>query len=909
MVTRTRATGGGVSVLRALSVVMVLCGIGVLGAVSADRFQRTPASIDAEIAAPPQIMELAPASDDFTDKKSDAAATEGDRFWSHGNLFESSQSFVGEVEDNGTSATANALGGTNVVAHGHIFPVADLDFWSIQVTGGDRVYAATMSAFAASSTSGDTVIDLYDSDGTTLIETDLDDGSFGSTASSIAGAVVPGAGAKTVYLRVKNNSATARTLPYHLHVRVQSGSPATEVEVNDTTGTATALPASGWISGTRGTTTDVDYFSFTVNAGDTAYLSLDANPERDAIPAAGGWDARLGVFGTFGDLGNLILVVNDTSTGSATNPRSEAMFMTFQTGGTYYAYVDSTVASGDATYTYQLSVSIHPATDEGVNCTTYSSSDVPKTIPAAGGVVSSTISVPGNPTIADLDVSIELNHLQMADIDAHLRSPAANDNGLFSDVGSATAGTAAQTLMNLTLDDEAGIPIGTFTPMRSFVVQPELNYRLGWFDGEKAGGTWTLDLYDDTNNTSGGTLTNWSLRICERPASPSACVGGNRVTVFSTNFEAGASGFTHSGTADEWALGTPSGLSAPILTCNSGTQCFKTDLTGGYNASCNQDLLSPNISLAGYAAPVTVTWAQRYQSESANYDRGLVEIRQVGGATPRTLWEFYDSTMSETVGLAGATIHESAGWAGYERDISSYLGQNVELRFNMVSDTSLQFSGYAVDDVQVTAGCTGNAQCDDANVCTDDTCVSGCCVHTNNTNACTDGNPCTSPDVCSGGVCVPGTNPCNDNNICTNDICDGGGGCTYVPVSCDDSNPCTNDSCDTVLGCQHANNTNVCSDGNACTLGDVCAGGTCVPGPLPPSVQFCNNGGITIPDTGTATPYPSTISVTRTLHVAVRPDGRPQRNHAHLPRRHRHPARGAGGDAGEVDPHVGRGRR
>ena len=63
--------------------------------------------------------------------------------------------------------------------------------------------------------------------------------------------------------------------------------------------------------------------------------------------------------------------------------------------------------------------------------------------------------------------------------------------------------------------------------------------------------------------------------------------------------------------------------------------------------------------------------------------------------------------------------------------------------------------------------CSGGAcvggpplDCNDGNVCTDDSCnpVSGC-IHANNTLSCDDGSACTTNDVCSSGVCsgtVPG---------------------------------------------------------------------------------------------------------------------------------------------------------
>jgi subtilisin-like proprotein convertase family protein len=341
-----------------------------------------------------------------------------------------------------------------------------------------------------------------------------------------------------------------------------------------------------------------------------------------------------------------------------------------------------------------------------VNCTTYTSTNVPLAIGPGAGLTSSTITVPGNPRIADLDVNIQLNHTRMADLDVHLRAPAnpsdANNNGLFTDIGAAAIGGQAQ--MDLTLDDEAGIPINIFTVMRPVSVKPELNYRLNWFDGQDAGGTWTLDLYDDSA-AEGGTLTGWSLTICEQPA-----VSGTQV--YSENFDGGGGtdgGFTHSGTADEWERGTPATVAtttanpvAGFTACNSGTNCWKTDLDNTYNVSSSQDLLSPNINLSTVGGPVTLEWAMRYQMESASFDHARVIVQQVGlPATARTVWEFYDGTMTNVPGNPTVNVPAAAGWGRYRADISSFAGQNIEVIFHLDSDTTVQFGGMAIDDVAV----------------------------------------------------------------------------------------------------------------------------------------------------------------------------------------------------------------
>ncbi|HXV92435.1 MAG TPA: pre-peptidase C-terminal domain-containing protein, partial [Pseudonocardia sp.] len=602
------------------------------------------------------------------------------------------QGFVREVEPNGTSATATPLGGGNVVAYGNVFPNGDVDFWSFTAGAGDRVYAATMTSFSANA-STDSQLRVFQPDGTTLIEFDDDDGSIGGLSSSIAGAIIPAAG--TYFLEVRHFSATNQLRPYELHFRLQSGAPTPETEPNDTPATANPLPASGWVSGARNpaAATEQDWYSFTANAGDTIWLSLDLDPENDITT----WNGRLGV-ALFGDASNQILVVDDAGTVDTSD--SESHFMTVKTTGMYFAFVDSAGAgTGGPTATYNLSVSIHPATDEGVNCTTYTSTDVPKTIGPGTGLVSSVLTVPGNPRIADVDVSIVLNHTLMADIDAHLRSPAGNDNGLFSDIGAAAAG--GQTMMDTTFDDEAAMP-PLFTVMRGPHYKPELAYRSNWFDGEDAGGTWTLDLRDDGANANGGTLTAWSLRICE-PAAPPVCPPGTAPqTVFTTDFEADDGGFTHAGVQDEWERGLPT--FTVLTTCNSGVNCWVTDLDNTYNASANNDLFSPAINLAGRVPPVIVNWAHRHQVENATFDHYSVDIREVGNpANSRRFFEWLDATPTDTIGNPAVTINESSGWGTFRGDASSFAGLNTELRFHFDSDTTVQLAGVAIDDVSVTA--------------------------------------------------------------------------------------------------------------------------------------------------------------------------------------------------------------
>ena len=156
-------------------------------------------------------------------------------------------------------------------------------------------------------------------------------------------------------------------------------------------------------------------------------------------------------------------------------------------------------------------------------------------------------------------------------------------------------------------------------------------------------------------------------------------------------------------------------------------------------------------------------------------------------------------------------------------------------------------------------------QCDDENLCTDDTCepLAGC-VHSPNAADCDDGNECTVGDHCEIGQCLFVTTlDCNDDNPCTGDSCSADGGCQYTfvdaacddgdsctindqcvqgacmsgpPMVCDDGNPCTVEACKAGV-CQTAPEDGQCDDGNACTLGDHCDGGQCAYD----EVQECND--------------------------------------------------------------------
>jgi hypothetical protein len=167
--------------------------------------------------------------------------------------------------------------------------------------------------------------------------------------------------------------------------------------------------------------------------------------------------------------------------------------------------------------------------------------------------------------------------------------------------------------------------------------------------------------------------------------------------------------------------------------------------------------------------------------------------------------------------------------------------------------------------------CLTAVHCDDSNICTDNTCVSGVCQFPANTAPCGDGLHCNGAEVCGGGSCLPGTPPdcgdglpctadsCNeatdscdhapDDNACNDTLycngvesCDVTLGCvTGAPPNCDDSIPCTLDACvEATDSCSHTPQDGVCDDGLFCNGLETCLAGVGCQTGTAPDCSFLN---------------------------------------------------------------------
>ncbi len=127
----------------------------------------------------------------------------------------------------------------------------------------------------------------------------------------------------------------------------------------------------------------------------------------------------------------------------------------------------------------------------------------------------------------------------------------------------------------------------------------------------------------------------------------------------------------------------------------------------------------------------------------------------------------------------GIKMEESNTWRELRFDMAEWLPATgpasiqVQFSFNAMDIVDNLREGFVVDDVTVygraqSAGCSSNAECDDGNPCTNDSCdsVAGC-KHENNTASCADdGNACTK-DVCNAGACThPDSGTCTTQGPC-----------------------------------------------------------------------------------------------------------------------------------------------
>lgn len=274
-----------------------------------------------------------------------------------------------EVEPNNTPAQATPI---NLIVQqlssmtGAIDVENDVDYFSFSATPGAKLWAYVDTGGPRAPLSRDnSLLTLYDSDGTSVIEEDDDDGLgtglngviLSSLASVIGGRTLPGSpGAnRTYYLRVKSKT-TDRLNPYTLYVILTNSPAPAEVEPNNSAEMANQIMAADALFGLRAAAInpagDADFFSFQANANDIFFFSADGDPERDGASVTLDVELRSAT-------GNIILMGGNSVSDPVLNPyTAEGFCYQLTAAGTYFLRVSG---HNNETGTYTLLTSRAPA--------------------------------------------------------------------------------------------------------------------------------------------------------------------------------------------------------------------------------------------------------------------------------------------------------------------------------------------------------------------------------------------------------------------------------------------------------------------------------------------------------------------------------------------------------------------
>ena len=144
-------------------------------------------------------------------------------------------------------------------------------------------------------------------------------------------------------------------------------------------------------------------------------------------------------------------------------------------------------------------------------CTTYTATDVPKTIPIDSTLVAeSFIYVADEIQLSDVDVGpLNITHADDFNLRAYLWSPSNTAIELFTHVGG-----VGDNFTNTILDDEADVSIGNASAPFTGRYRPEGTGGLAVLDGEPSYGDWRLEIRDSFPPAEPGTLDSWDLQLC-----------------------------------------------------------------------------------------------------------------------------------------------------------------------------------------------------------------------------------------------------------------------------------------------------------------------------------------------------------------------------------------------------------
>ncbi len=168
-----------------------------------------------------------------------------------------------------------------------------------------------------------------------------------------------------------------------------------------------------------------------------------------------------------------------------------------------YSFTSATLLAGDA----DASNNIASKTVTHVACSTETNGDN-FAISDSGIPTQSVITVTNDIIISDVNVTLNLFHVNDSDLEIKLVAPGGGTEVMLSNRN----GGSGDNYTNTTFDDDASTPIasGTAPFNGSFIPDGDLNV----LNGLSSVGDWTLIITDKNNNSQGGALLDWTMQLC-----------------------------------------------------------------------------------------------------------------------------------------------------------------------------------------------------------------------------------------------------------------------------------------------------------------------------------------------------------------------------------------------------------
>jgi hypothetical protein len=229
------------------------------------------------------------------------------------------------------------------------------------------------------------------------------------------------------------------------------------------------------------------------------------------------------------------------------------------------------------------------------------------------------------------------------------------------------------------------------------------------------------------NLATAGTYTLTASVLVTNDGDPSNNSKSKTITVipsvttfpYSQNFESGNGGWIASGTNSSWAIGTPA--KAVINSAGGGANSYVTNLTGTYSASEVSQVVGPCFNFSSLVAPIIsmkVWWNSEGGWDGAVLQssiNGGVTWQNVGALNDPNNW-FNDNSLDgraggQDIGWAGTTTASSGGWVTAKHALTGLGGQSsVQLRIAFGADGSVQYDGFAFDDISIIESPTVDAE-------------------------------------------------------------------------------------------------------------------------------------------------------------------------------------------------------